>query len=77
MEKKTTLTVQIVGKALSEVGRRRVMIPSILLMLQFDIRIQDSFQISFYIELFFSRPSPKAGRELQTVLNRRRIMEEE
>ena len=30
----------------------------------------------FFLELFFSRPSPKADRELQTVSNtRRRMME--
>ena len=31
----------------------------------------------FFCLQFFSRPSPKAGRELQTALDRRRIMRED
>ena len=36
-----------------------------------------SFYFSFILDSFFSRPSPQAGRELQTVLNTREDEDED
>ena len=59
------------ARCVSDAGLAHAPIPLLLLLL----RSKLSQSGTFAFNPFFTRPLPKAGRELQTVLNTRRIME--